>query len=162
MAQLLLSVAQIIIAVILAIITSYLGVVLFNRATRDLDEWAEIRRGNAAMGVVVASIIIGIALILRPALQVPPPADTGTRLYLVYALLTQMAGLAVGLVLALSAIVLAVALFDQLTGQIDELAELQRGNMGVAAMMVGVVLSVSLLMSGAIEQIMKWFTNVIM
>jgi uncharacterized membrane protein YjfL (UPF0719 family) len=162
MAQLLLSVAQIIIAVILAIIASYLGVVLFNRATRDLDEWAEIRRGNAAMGVVVASIIIGIALILRPALQVPPPVDTGTRLYLVYALLTQMAGLAIGLVLALSAIVLAVALFDQLTGQIDELAELQRGNMGVAAMMVGVVLSVSLLMSGAIEQIMKWFTNVIM
>ena len=45
---------------------------------------------------------------------------------------------------------------------LDELAELQRGNMGVAAMMVGVVLSVSLLMSGAIEQIMKWFTNVIM
>ena len=162
MAQLLLSVAQIIIAVILAIIASYLGVVLFNRATRDLDEWAEIRRGNAAMGVVVASIIIGIALILRPALQVPPPADTGTNLYPVYALLTQMAGLAVGLVLALSAIILAVALFDQLTGQIDELAELQRGNMAVAAMMVGVVLSVSLLMSGAIEQIMKWFTNVIM
>jgi len=148
MADLLVSVAQIIIAVIMAVVTAYLGLVLFNRATRDLNEWAEIRRGNTAMGVVLGSIIVGIALILRPALVVPRPTGTGAVLQPVYVLLTQMAGLAVGLVLALSAIVFAVALFDQLTGEVDELAELQRGNMAVAAVLVGVILSVSLLMAG--------------
>jgi hypothetical protein len=44
MGQLLVSVAQIVVAVILAAIASYLGLLLFNRATRDLDEWAELRR----------------------------------------------------------------------------------------------------------------------
>jgi uncharacterized membrane protein YjfL (UPF0719 family) len=157
MGQLLVSVAQIVIAVILAAIASYLGLLLFNRATRDLDEWAELRRGNTAMGLVLGSIILGIALILRPALTVPAIADTGTRLYPVIALLVQAAAILLGLVLALSAIIFAVGLFDRLTGQIDELAELQQGNVAVAAVMVGVILAVSLLMSKAIEQIIAWF-----
>jgi len=157
MGQLLVSVAQIVIAVILAAIASYLGILLFNRATRDLDEWAELRRGNAAMGLVLGSIILGIALILRPALTVPTMADTGAKLYPVLALFIQIAAILLGLVLALSAIVFAVGLFDRLTGQIDELAELQQGNVAVAAVMVGVILAVSLLMSRAIEQIIAWF-----
>jgi len=157
MGQLLVSVAQIIVAVILAAIASYLGILLFNRATRHLDEWAELRRGNAAMGLVLGSIILGIALILRPALTVPAMADTGTRLYPVIAFLIQVAAILLGLVLALSAIIFAVGLFDRLTGQIDELAELQQGNVAVAAVMVGVILAVSLLMSKAIEQIIGWF-----
>lgn len=157
MGQLLVSVAQIVVAVILAAIASYLGLLLFNRATRDLDEWAELRRGNTAMGLVLGSIILGIALILRPALTVPAIADTGTRLYPVIALLVQAAAILLGLVLALSAIIFAVGLFDRLTGQIDELAELQQGNVAVAAVMVGVILAASLLMSRAIEQIIAWF-----
>ncbi len=157
MGQLLLSVAQILVAVILAAVASYLGLLLFNRATRDLDEWAELRQGNAAMGLVLGSIILGIALILRPALIVPPMADTGARLYPLFALFIQAAGIIVGLVLALSAIIFAVGLFDRLTGQIDELAELQQGNIAVAAVMVGVILAVSILMSEAIEQIIAWF-----
>jgi len=157
MGQLFVSVAQIVVAVILAAVASYLGLLLFNRATRNLDEWAELRKGNAAMGFVLGSIIVGIALILRPALTVPSVGDTGARLYPVFALLTQSAGILVGLVLALSAIIFAVGLFDRLTGQIDELAELQRGNMAVAAVLVGVILSVSLLMARAIEQIITWF-----
>jgi len=88
MADLLVSVAQIIIAVIMAVVTAYLGLVLFNRATRDLNEWAEIRKGNTAMGVVLGSIIVGIALILRPALVVPRSAGTGAVLQPVYVLLT--------------------------------------------------------------------------
>jgi uncharacterized membrane protein YjfL (UPF0719 family) len=158
MGQLLVSVAQIVVAVILAAVASYLGLILFNRATRNLEEWEELRKGNSAMGFVLGSIIVGIALILRPTLAVPPAGDTGARLYPVYALLVQAAGIAVGLILALSAIIFAVGLFDRLTGRIDELAELQRGNMAVAAMLVGVILSVSLLMSQAIQQVVTWFT----
>ncbi|GAB4526889.1 MAG: hypothetical protein Kow0063_01590 [Anaerolineae bacterium] len=157
MGQLLISVAQIVVAVILAAIASYLGILLFNRATRDLDEWAELRRGNAAMGIVLGSIILGIALILRPSLTIPYLTDTGARFYPVMALLIQAAAILLGLILALSAIIFAVGLFDRVTGQIDELAELQQGNLAVAAIMAGVVLAVSLLMSRAVEQIIGWF-----
>jgi uncharacterized membrane protein YjfL (UPF0719 family) len=159
MGQLIISVGQIVIAVILAAVASYLGLLLFNRATRDLDEWAELRRGNAAMGLVLGSIILGVALILRPTLTVPPIADTGSRLYPIFALFVQSVGIVIGLILALSAIIFAVGLFDRLTGQIDELAELQQGNMAVAAMMAGVILAVSVLMSAAIGEIIVWFVR---
>jgi uncharacterized membrane protein YjfL (UPF0719 family) len=159
MGQLIISVGQIVIAVILAAVASYLGVLLFNRATRDLDEWAELRRGNAAMGLVLGSIILGVALILRPTITVPPLADTGSRLYPVFALFVQAVGIVLGLILALSAIIFAVGLFDRLTGQINELAELQQGNMAVAAMMAGVILAVSLLMAEAINEIVMWFVR---
>jgi uncharacterized membrane protein YjfL (UPF0719 family) len=159
MGQLIVSVGQIVIAVILAAVASYLGLLLFNRATRDLDEWAELRRGNAAMGLVLGSIILGVALILRPTLTVPPVADTGSRLYPVFALFVQLVGIVLGLILALSAVIFAVGLFDRLTGQINELAELQQGNMAVAAMMAGVILAVSVLMSEAINEIIMWFVR---
>jgi uncharacterized membrane protein YjfL (UPF0719 family) len=159
MGQLIVSVGQIVIAVILAAVASYLGLLLFNRATRDLDEWAELRRGNAAMGLVLGSIILGVALILRPTLTVPPVADTGSRLYPVFALFVQLVGIVLGLILALSAVIFAVGLFDRLTGQINELAELQQGNMAVAAMMAGVILAVSVLMSAAINEIIMWFVR---
>jgi uncharacterized membrane protein YjfL (UPF0719 family) len=159
MGQLIISVGQIAIAVILAAVASYLGVLLFSRATRDLDEWAELRRGNAAMGLVLGSIILGVALILRPTVTVPPLADTGSRLYPVFALFVQSVGILIGLILALSAIIFAVGLFDRLTGQINELAELQQGNMAVAAMMAGVILAVSLLMAEAINEIVMWFVR---
>lgn len=159
MGQLIVSVGQIAIAVILAAVASYLGVLLFSRATRDLDEWAELRRGNAAMGLVLGSIILGVALILRPTITVPPLADTGSRLYPVFALFVQAVAVLIGLILALSAIIFAVGLFDRLTGQINELAELQQGNMAVAAMMAGVILAVSLLMAEAINEIVMWFVR---
>jgi uncharacterized membrane protein YjfL (UPF0719 family) len=159
MGQLIVSVGQIVIAVILAAVASYLGLLLFNRATRDLDEWAELRRGNAAMGLVLGSIILGVALILRPTLTVPPVADTGSRLYPVFALFVQLVGIVIGLILALSAVIFAIGLFDRLTGQINELAELQQGNMAVAAMMAGVILAVSVLMSAAINEIIVWFVR---
>ncbi len=161
MAQVIVSVALIGVAIIMTVLATYLGIVLFNRATRHLDEWAELRRGNVAMGLVAASIILGIALILRPALTVPAGTDASPHLYPIYALLTQAAGLAVGLVLALSGIVLAVALFDLLTGEIDELAELQKGNVAVAALLAAIVLAVSWLMSGAIQYIVAWFSTLI-
>lgn len=156
MAQLLVSIAQIVMAVILGVIAAYLGVVLFNRATRHVDEWAEIRRGNAAMGLIVGSIILGIAFVLQSSLAVELPGDVGNRGPL-YVLLAHAAGLIASLLLALIAIVFAAALFDRLTGQIDELAELQRGNLAVAAMLAGVILAVAWLMAGAMGQIMKWF-----
>lgn len=154
--QLIVSVANIIIAVILGVLASYIGVWLFTRSTRHLDDWAEVRRGNAGMGVVLGAIIIGIAIILKPAVDLPLAIRISNPGYV---LLGEMVGIIVGLVLALSAIVFSVGLFGRLVGNnIDELYELQSGNVAVAAIMAGVILAVSLLISSAVSSIIHWFT----
>jgi len=154
--QLIVSVANIIIAVILGVLASYIGVWLFTKATRHLDDWAEVRRGNAGMGVVLGAIIVGIAIILKPAVDVPLLVMANANP--LWIIVGELIGITVGLVLAISAIVLAVGLFGRLVGDIDELSELQKGNMAVAVMMAAVVLAVSLLVSGAVAAIIRWFT----
>lgn len=155
--QLIVSVANIIIAVILGVVASYIGVWLFTRATRHLDDWAEVRRGNTGMGLVLAAIIVGIAIILKPAVDLPLTLNVSNPGFV---LLGELIGVIIALILALSAIVFSVGLFGRLIGQdIDELSELQGGNLAVAAIMAGVILAVSLLISGAVASIIHWFTT---
>jgi uncharacterized membrane protein YjfL (UPF0719 family) len=46
-----------------------LGVVLFDKMTPGLDELAEVRRGNVALALVLAAILIVFALLTAPGLQ---------------------------------------------------------------------------------------------
>jgi len=154
--QLIVSVANIIIAVILGVMASYIGVWLFAKSTRHLDDWGEVRRGNTGMGVVMGAIIIGIAIILKPAVDLPLTIEIANP-FLV--LLGELVGIAAGLLLAVSAIVFSAGMFDRLVGDIDELSELQRGNLAVAVIMAAVILAVSLLISGAVASIIRWFTT---
>jgi uncharacterized membrane protein YjfL (UPF0719 family) len=154
--QLIVSVINIIIAIILGVLASYIGVWLFTRSTRHLDDWAEVRRGNTGMGVVMGAIIIGIAIILKPAVDLPLTIEAANPALV---LVGEIVGIVVGLILALSAILFSVGLFGRLVGDIDELYELQNGNLAVAAIMAGVILAVSLLISGAVGSIIRWFVT---
>lgn len=154
MNQLLLSLAQLAIAIILSAIAAYLAFYLFQWFTRDLDEWEELRQGNPAVGIVLGAIVISVALILRPALAVSTAAwDVGRNIY-VWVLLAEALQLAVGLVLAVITLVLALYLFATLTRGIDEVEELKRGNLAIAGLLAGVVIGVALMVSQAIGQIM--------
>lgn len=154
--QLIVSVANIIIAVILGVIASYIGVWLFAKSTRHLDDWEEVRRGNTGMGIVMGAIIIGIAIILKPAVDLPLTIEIANPFIV---LVGELVGIAAGLILAVSAIVFSAGMFDRLVGDIDELTELQRGNLAVAVIMASVILAVSFLISGAVASIIHWFTT---
>ncbi|WP_375767587.1 DUF350 domain-containing protein [Archangium gephyra] len=46
-----------------------LGVLLFDRITPGIDELAEVRRGNVALALVLAAILLVLALLTAPGLQ---------------------------------------------------------------------------------------------
>jgi uncharacterized membrane protein YjfL (UPF0719 family) len=154
-ASVFLSGVQLLLAVVLSALVAYLGVWLFNRATPKLDEWAELRKGNPAVGVVMGAVVVGVAIILRPALRIVPlQLDTGATLDVAWRLLAQTIQVAVGLVLALAAIAFALWLFTRLTGELDEWAEVGRGNVGVAALLAGVIVTTALLSGAALDSIL--------
>lgn len=160
MGQLLLSLAQLAVAIILSAIAAYLAFYLFQWFTRDLDEWAELRRGNPAVGAVLGAIIVAVAIVLRPALRVNVEGwDVGRNVYF-WVLFAEGAQLAVGLVFAVITLALALYLFATLTRGIDEVAELASGNMAVAGLLAGVVIGVGLMVSQAVEQIMALISTV--
>lgn len=145
--------------VVVAGLITFLGVWLFERSTRDIDEWAELRDGNLAVGIVMGAIVVAVGVIVRPALQDPLiVADLG-RSRPFYELLINAVGLLIALALAVVAIGFAVWLFTRLTTDLDEWAELADGNRAVAALMAGVVLAVALLTATAVDRIVADLTN---
>lgn len=155
------SLAGLALTVIVAGLVTFLGVWLFERATRDVDEWTELRRGNLAVGIVMAAFVVAVGIIVRPALKDPLIiADVG-RSRPFYELLVNAVGLLIALMLAIVAVGLAVWLFTRLTTDLDEWVELMEGNQAVALLMAGVVLAVALLTATAVDRIVVALTGAI-
>lgn len=155
---LLFGLAQLVVAVLLGAIAAYLGIVLFDRATKNIDEWAELKKGNLAVGIVLAAIVVAVAWILRPALRLPIARwDIGVYRAIV-ALGVQVLQLAVSLVLSVLSILFSLWLFDRLTTRLDEWAELKQGNLAVAALFAGVIIAVALLVGVVMEELFELVT----
>lgn len=161
MGHLLLSLAQLIIAIFLSAIAAYMAFYLFQWFTRDLNEWEELRQGNVAVGVVLGAILISVAIVLRPALIVDTSVWDAGRDFYIRVLLTEALQMAVGLLLAVITLVLALYLFAVLTRGLEELEELKKGNLAVAGLLAGVAIGVALMVSQAVEQIMRLVSSVL-
>jgi uncharacterized membrane protein YjfL (UPF0719 family) len=150
------------IAIVLSGIAAYLAFYLFQWFTRNLDEWEELRQGNPAVGIVLGAIVLSVAIVLRPALTVNTGLwDIGRALY-VRVLVIEALQLAVGLILAVITLALALFLFAALTRGIDEVEELKKGNLAIAGLLAGVVISVALMVSQAIAQIMHLVSSLLL
>ncbi len=161
MGQILLGLAQLVVAIVLGAIVAFLSFYLFQWFTRDLDEWEEIRQGNPAVGTVLGAILVSVALVLRPALIVETQTwDAGHQVY-VQTLLAEALQVAIGLFLAVLAIALALLIFAALTRGIDEIEELKNGNLAVGGLLAGVVLCVGLMVSQAVSQILATASSLI-
>lgn len=161
MGQILVGLAQLAIAIVLGAIVAFLSFYLFQRFTRDLDEREELRRGNPAVGIVLGTILVSVALVLRPALAVETQTwDAGHQVY-VQTLLAEALQVAIGLFLAVLSLGLALLIFAALTRGIDEIQELKNGNMAVGGLLAGVVLAVGLMVSQAVSQVMATVSSLV-
>ncbi len=153
------SVAGLVLTVVVAGLVTFLGVWLFERTTRDIDEWAALRQGNLAVGIIMGAIVLAVGIIVRPALQDPIILADEGRARPLYEVMVNTIGLLIALVLAILAVGLAVWLFTRLTTNLDEWAEAAEGNSAVAVLMAGVVLAVALLTATAVERIIVALTD---
>jgi uncharacterized membrane protein YjfL (UPF0719 family) len=159
--ELLLSLVQLVIAIILSAIATYLAFFLFQWFSRGVDEWQALRQGNAAVGIVLGAVVVAVAIVLRPALYVDQSAlDVGTQAF-VQVLLAEAVQLVVGLLLAVVTVALALSLFAFLTRGIDEVAELMKGNLAIAGLLAGVVIGIGLMVSQAVDAIMRLVISVL-
>ena len=154
MEELFLSLVQLVVAIILSAIAAFMTFYLFQWFTHNLDEWEALRQGNPAVGVVLGAILISVAIVLRPALTVNTATwDVGNTL-MFRVLLAEALQLAIGLLLAVVTLAVALYLFAGLTRGIDEIQELKKGNLAIAGLLAGVVIAVGLMVSQAVGQIM--------
>jgi uncharacterized membrane protein YjfL (UPF0719 family) len=159
MVNLFFSGTQFVISVVVAAAAAYLSIWLFDKMTRNIDEWNELRKGNLAVGIVLGAIIIGVGIILRPALAPlalnldATPVDA-----VAYRILLHGAQVIVGLILAVVSIGVSLWVFTRLTGTIDEWAEIGRGNVAISAVLAGVIVATALIISTTMEAVLLFIT----
>ena len=147
------AVLQFVVGLALAMGSVYIGLKMFDRLTKGVDEWKEVQKGNVAVGILMAAVIISIATVVQSGvLQVT--AHIGAE----EEFADMMVGLGIGLVnlliglgAAIVAIFIAVKTLDRITTDIDEMSEIAKGNVCVAIIMAGVLIAVSFVISAAVS-----------
>jgi len=55
---------QLVLALALAVAMQYVGLSFLGKLTKGLDEWAELKKGNIAVGIVMAAVVVAIGAIV--------------------------------------------------------------------------------------------------
>ncbi len=140
--------AKFIIAILLAALSAYTGIYLFDRTTGEIDEWAELKAGNLAVGITLAAFVVGLALVLQNSVQVPGvPEDLAPSQYVLYALLELIVRFIMSFVMGVVGVLVGVFFYDRLTGDLDEFALIKEGNIAVAATMAAVIIATAILLA---------------
>lgn len=147
---------QLILGLIFAAVAIFLGVRLFDKLTKGIDEMEELKRGNVAVGILLAAVVITIAEIVGGGVS-------GLSASAVSGNLSAIAGgilqLLLSLILAVVAIFLALNIFSKVTKGIDEQAELRSGNVAVAVLLSGFLIAVGLVITSGVAAIGAAFNS---
>ncbi len=146
-----LGLVQLVIAIIFAVVALYIGFLVLGWITKGIDEEKELAKGNAAVGILVASVFIAIALVVQSGVSglsvginkaLSIGIFTGDGILTIIVAIVQ---LLLGIILAVGAIYLALNILDRLTKGIEEFEELKKGNVAVALEMAGVIIAVAVI-----------------
>ncbi len=143
-------------SVILAVLSVYFGVRAFDKLTQGIHEIKELKKGNMAVAIMTAAIIIAIAAMVRSGVHefsqgIQPEYSISLLLAVGFINLVK---LAFGLIAAVITIYLSLNMLDRLTEFIDEVKELKKGNAAIAVLVAGVLISVAFVVDAGIGGVM--------
>jgi uncharacterized membrane protein YjfL (UPF0719 family) len=147
---------QLLISIIFAVLALYIGFAVLSKINKNIDEEKELARGNAAVGIIVASVFVAIALVVQSGVS---GLSVGINKALSVGILSVDGLLAIGvsfiqlilgIVLAVGAIYLALNILDKLTKGVEEFEEIKKGNVAVALEMGGVIIAVAVIIQSGV------------
>jgi uncharacterized membrane protein YjfL (UPF0719 family) len=147
---------QLVIAIIFAVLALYIGFAVLSKITKNIDEEKELAKGNVAVGIIVASVFVAIALVVQSGVS---GLSVGINKALSVGILSvdgmMTVGIAffqliLGIVLAIGAIYLALNILDKLTKGVEEFEEIKKGNVAVALEMAGVIIAVAVIIQSGV------------
>jgi len=147
---------QLILAIILAVVALYIGFSVLSRISKGIEEEKELLKGNVAVGIIIAAVFFAIAVVVQSGISgvsVGVSKALSVGLFSVdgfTAIGIAFLQLILGIVLAVAAIYLALNILDKLTKGIDEFAEIRKGNVAVALVMAGVIISTAVIIQSGV------------
>lgn len=154
---LVIAVIQVLVSLGFAMFAVYAGIRIFDKMTKNIDEMEELKRGNLAIGVLLGGVIISFATVVAGGVRSLTNVVLGIGNQSVGATLVGLGGgilnLLIALGLASAAIYIALNIFGRLTKNMDEEAELRRGNVAVAFLLAAILFSVATVIGSGVESV---------
>jgi len=160
--QVLFGVLEFLVTVLISFILTFMTYRFLLRLTPHFDQEKKLRQKNAAVGLVLGSILVGQAIVVRqaiyPVMAVIQLYITGTEKNL--ANFAKFLGLGAGYivlggVLAILSILMSFWLFDKLTPGIDQYYEVRENNLAIAVFMALFIIGISLLISSGVSALVR-------
>ena len=149
-------------AIVLSAGALYSGISVLDRLTPGIDEWKLIKKGNIAVGLLYATVMFAVMLFTGPrVLEFTMYIQSALPIELTaYALFISLANYIFSLLLGIFVIFLTIHVIDRITPDLDEFAELEKGNVAVALIMSVVLVSVVLATSAPFETLFAMIKSV--
>ncbi|MEA3306690.1 MAG: DUF350 domain-containing protein [Elusimicrobiota bacterium] len=160
--RLMVSTFEFLLAVIMTGLVIVITYKIFVRANPDFDMEEEIKKGNVAVGILMAAILFSASMILHKGMEsvvsmfrlyMSAPADSVLSLWKIA--LISLGHLTMSMVLAVITISVTLRLFGRLDRELQAGKELQKGNVAVGVLLAGVVLVAALYVGEGVSSISK-------
>lgn len=145
------------VALIGAVFSVFLGLGLLNRVTGSVDEWTELKEGNAAAGIMFAGVIFSVLIMITPVISSSAgiiQKFTPVVLFLLD-LLIALVNIFLAALISTFMLYLGFMIVDRLTFDINELMELKKGNTAVALMISAILIGISFVAAGFIAEMVS-------
>jgi len=140
---------RLILGIVFAVVALYMASLVLGWLTKGIDEWKEILKGNVAVAIFISGVFISVATIVAPGIS---------GLFADWAIVVIAIGFAqlvIALGLAMGMQFIALSVFGKLTKQLDEWAELKKGNIAVAITMAAIVIAVAAVVAKGVETLIS-------
>ena len=152
---------HLVLSFLLALITTFGSFKIFEKLTRNIDEVSELKSNNVAVSIMMGGMLLSSAIIIKTVAR-PAISTLQVHLYEGITGLTVLktlgflaAYVAGAMVLAITAVWVAVWCFMVLTRKMDELAEIKNNNVAVAIILAVVLVIMGLFLADGINSFLN-------
>lgn len=165
---------QLIIGLALAVFAIYLGINLLDKLTVGIEEMDELKKGNVAVGIMIAAVIISIAIVIQSGVMGMTVGikDAGADMMkILVAIGKGILAVIIGMIFAVIGIFIAVSVMKKILAgtvvekaiekvtkedtikNIDLFEELKNRNVAVAVMLAGILIGVGIVIQAGVSGI---------
>ncbi|GBC73037.1 hypothetical protein HRbin04_00433 [archaeon HR04] len=145
----------------IAIIAVYIGLMVFTKLTRNIDEVAELKRGNAAVGVTLAAVAVVIGLVTLDAIPIITTEFLSGRI--ASAIMLAVIQLVTNILIAVFTQFVVIGIFNELTRRkgLNQFEEVKNGNIAIGIGLAGIILMVGIILQNASGMVTDAVTSIL-
>lgn len=148
------SVLKVVIAFSVGIGAVTFGLRVFGKTTKNIDEIAEVKNGNLAVGLLLAAVVLAYTNVIGSGLQqLTDGVLQGTLLERSLNFVGGLANLALAVTVASLTIRYALVAFEKIATNVDLWAQLKARNLAIALLLAGIIYGLSQVTSRGVDEI---------